>query len=169
MNFFSNLLIFAGLILMVIGLVEVVRKLRWGNFLAGKDVSGVYDVMKLQELNRKIRDDVTETVTDAKNCFQVFQILAGTQFRNMAEPTFLVLKDNTWKRTREQALNSVKRGYKDCDKFLKYSMDPAILLLKEAFRFSIQTCFDCPILRGKPGEMKQCPITQNLKTETKPQ
>jgi len=169
MNFFSNILIFAGLILMVIGLVEVVKKFRWGNILAGKDVSGVYDVMKLQELNRKVRDDVTETVESAKKCYQIFNILASTTFRDSTEPALFVLRDAMWRRAREQALNSARRGYKDSERFLRISMDPAILMLREAFRFSIESCMNCPLLRGKPGEIKQCPITQTLKTETETQ
>jgi len=169
MNFFSNILIFAGLVLMVIGLIEVVRRVRWGDIFSGGGVSDVHEVMRMQELNRKIRDDVTETVSSANSCLEIFRILSTTRFREMTDPALFALKDRTWRQAREKALSDAKKGYRDTNRFLRISMDSAILLLREAFRFSIETCMNCPLLRGKPGEIKQCPITQTLKTETETQ
>lgn len=168
MQFFTNVLIFGGLILMLIGLAEVMRKVRWGSFASG-GVSDVNEVMRLQELNRKTRDDITETETNAKNCFQIYRVLATTRFRNMTEPSLFVLRDSTWQKAREQAVRSAGKGFKDCEKFLRISMDSAILMLREAFRFSIETCVDCPLVKGKPGDIKQCPITETLKTEAQHQ
>jgi hypothetical protein len=154
-----------GVILVVMGLVEVVRKLRPGNFFVSKDFSSVYDVMRLQELNRRIRDDVNETVVNGRSCYQIFNILASTRFRSMPEPGILVLKDRTWNRARENALKSAKRGYQDCERFLKVTMDSSVLILREAFAYSVEICLNCPILTGKPSQINQCPICENLKTE----
>ena len=164
MSIFANVLMFAGLILMVIGLVEVVRRVRWG--VAPGGVSDIREVMRLQELNRKIRDDITETSTCADNCFKIFRILASTTFRDMTQPAMFVIRDATWKQVREKTLACARKGYRDSDRFLRLSMDSAILLLREAFRYSIQTCMNCPLAGGRFDELKRCPITETLKTET---
>jgi hypothetical protein len=165
MSFFMNILMFAGLVLMVMGLVEVVRRVPWGDAFGG-GVSDVREVMRLQELNRKIRDDITETSTCADNCFKIFRILASTTFRDMTQSALFVLRDGTWKRAREKTLACAKKGYRDSDRFVRLSMDSAMLLLREAFRYSIQTCMNCPLARGRAEELKCCPITETLKTET---
>ena len=164
MSIFPNILMFAGLALMVMGLVEVVRRVRWG--VAPGGVSDVREVMRLQELNRRIRDDITETSTSADNCFKIFRILASTTFRDMTQPSLFVLRDGTWRQVREKTLASAKKGYRHSDRFLRLSMDSAILLLREAFRYSIQSCMNCPLARGRAEELKRCPITETLKTET---
>jgi hypothetical protein len=165
MSFFTNVLMFAGLILLVMGVVEVVRRVPWRDaFAAG--VSDVREVMRFQELNRRIRDGVAETATCADNCFKIFRILASTTFRDMTQPALFVLRDGTWRQARQKTLACAKKGYRDCDRFVRLSMDSAILLLREAFRYSLQTCMNCPLARGKADELKQCPITETLKTET---
>jgi hypothetical protein len=168
MSFFT-IFILGGLALMVMGLVEVVRRVRWGDPFFGEGVSDVREVMRLQELNRRIRDVIAETVKNAQQCYQIFRVLASTRFRDATDPSLFVLRDNIWRRSREEAVKSARKGYRDSDRFLRLSMDSAILLLREAFRFSIETCMSCPLLRGRPGGIKQCPITETLKTEAQPQ
>jgi len=165
MAFFTNVLMFAGLVLMVMGLVEVVRRVPWRDaFAAG--VSDVREVMRLQRLNRRIRDDVAEASTCADNCFKISRILASTTFRDLTQPAQFVLRDGTWRQAREKTLACARRGYRDSDRFLRLSMDSAILLLREAFRYSLQTCMNCPLARGRADELSRCPITETLKTET---
>ncbi len=164
MDFLIKVLIVVGGLLVLVSLVDAARRLRWGSVFSG-GVSDVYEVMRLQELNQRIREHVTETVSNGQNCFRIFNILRSTQFRNEGDPSMFARSDGTWRRTREQALKAAKKGFGDSERFLKISTDPAILLLREAFRFSVQTCVNCPIISGSREELKACPITETLKSE----
>jgi len=164
MDFLIKVLIVVGGILVLAGILETYRRVRWGSVFSG-GASDVYEVMRLQELNERIRDHVAETVSNGQNCFRIFNILVSTQFRNEGDPSVFARSDGTWRRTRERALTSAKKGFRDSERFLKLSTDPTILLLREAFRFSVQTCVNCPLMRGGRERLKACPITETLKSE----
>jgi hypothetical protein len=168
MNFLFGILVTVGLGLMAAGLAEAVRRIRWGSRFSG-GVSDVRDIMKLQELNRRTRDDIAAAVDGANNCYQIFAIIASTRFRNSAQPAFLVLRDKTWSRARNAAMSAAKKGFSDCERFLRQSTDSSILLLREAFRYGVETCMACPLAQGRPGDINHCPITETLKKEGRAQ
>jgi hypothetical protein len=164
MNILIVILVAAGFLLMAVGLAEGVRRARWGSRFPG-GVSDVREVMRLQELNRRTRDDIDAAVDGASNCYQIFGIIASTRFRNAAHPALCALRDRTWSRARGAALGAAKKGFLDCERFLRQSTDPSILLLREAFRYGVEACMNCPLAKGRPEEIGRCPITEALKKE----
>lgn len=168
MNFLFAIAAVIGLGLMAAGFSEAVSRMRWGSRFPG-GVSDVKDVLKFQDLNRRTRDDIAAAVEGANNCYEVFAIMASTRFRNSATPALCVLKDRTWNKARKAALGAAKKGFLDCERFLRQSTDASILLLREAFRYGIETCLTCPLCLGRPGAVDHCPITDALKQEGRQQ
>jgi hypothetical protein len=157
-SFVINLILIVGFILAMLGAVEVYKKFN-------RDFTGADEIVRLRELNRRIRTDISNTLNHSKNCFKIFNILVSTRYRNFSDPLTKVTEDRVWLKSREFALKSAKSGYKNCNKFLKISLDqPEIILLREAFAYCIETCLNCLILEGKGNELRNCPVAEAMET-----
>jgi hypothetical protein len=158
MEFIIDLILIAGFILTVLGAVEVYKKFN-------RDFTSADEIVKLRELNRKIRNDISNTLNHSKNCFKIFHILVSTRYRNSGDPLTRITKDSVWLRSREFALESARSGYRNCNKFLRISINqPEIVLLREAFAYCIETCESCLILEGRGNELKNCPVVEAMET-----
>jgi len=147
-----NLLYITGFIFLFFGGIEVYKKFN-------RNFTDAHEILKLRDLNKQIRSDMSQTLMYSRNCFKIFNILSSTRYKDSIDPAERVTNDEIWQRSREYALKSAHRGYKNCNKFLKISLErPDIILLREAFAYASRTCHECPILEGTATEMNNCPV-----------
>jgi hypothetical protein len=123
------------------------------------DVTTHKEMIRLKQLNSRIRRDTEITLSYSRSCFKTFGILARTKYRKMPDPVIEVLKDYDWIRLRKMVMISAKKGYKHCQDLLNISMEnSSVFLIREAFAYSQQCCRECPFFESE--EVTTCPVEQ---------
>lgn len=157
-----SLLFMAGIALAIKGGIDLYRKkFGFGRF----DFTGASEIVKLRELNRRIRTDLNQTLKNGRNCFKVYSILLSTRYRDFDDSLVVAADDDVWLNARELTLKSAQKGFRNCNRLLRITLDePDVLLMREAFVYAIETCLNCPILECRGHEIKKCPVVQSAES-----
>jgi hypothetical protein len=143
-----------GAILLILGMKENIMNM-------GRDFTGKNEMLRLRELNRRIKSSFRKTISHARNCFEMYKILQNTRYRNHHDPLSNIADDEVWNRARDYTLKSSKRAYQDCNKLLKISIEqPQVLLLMETYQYIMDLCYNCPIHEGSRKSISQCPVLE---------
>ncbi len=154
------LLIISGLVLTISGIRE--------NWPFRRDVTPPAEMIRLRELNDRIKRDMERTLAYSKNCFRTFGILARTKYRNLPDPFLVVMRDRDWRKVRNTVMSSARRGQRHCRDLLNISIEePDVILRREAFAFCQECCRDCPLLAANTEQMNTCPIVQAIPSDKK--
>ena len=159
----ARILLFAGLFIIALGLAEAIRQARRGRFPGG--VSDLREVVRLDRLNARLREELEVTVKSAENCFEIFQVLKATSFSDSWNPETGASMDRAWEKARMRVISAARAGFRDSDRLFNETIDHTVLMLRETFRYALQICMTCPLVRGDADSPDQCPILEFINTE----
>jgi len=128
-----------------------------------QSVSDVDEITKLEEQSNKIQNIVLAVAEAVRNCSDCFEILKQTKFSRRHQAFRLAGRDPMWLFAKKRVLELAKIGFKQADKFLSLAVDRDVLLIREAFRYALQTCPVCPLAVGRE---KTCPLLKSFSDES---